>query len=208
MNVLKDLRYGLSIAVALAVLNIGAASSCGQEESTVPPSAAPRDKPDMTSPPPSQEELFEKFTRTMTGARLTGSFTVVGRESGELTSEEYHIKSVRKTEMGDTWLFVARIKYGERDYSVPLPLDVKWAGDTPVITLTNVSFLGQGPFGARVVIHENKYAGTWSHGDHGGHLFGTIVPGAAEGVEVNKVENGKGEVDKKKNPDAGDESDK
>jgi hypothetical protein len=31
-----------------------------------------------------------------------------------------------------------------------------------------------GTFDARVVIHDQKYAGTWKHGEVGGHLFGTI----------------------------------
>ncbi len=139
------------------------------------------------SPANQQDELFDKFSKTLTGCKFVGSFTVTGRETGDLTPEEYHIKSVVKMDAPDMWLFTARIKYSEKDISVPLPLQVKWAGDTPVITLTDFSILGQGPFSARVVIYDNMYAGTWSHGDHGGHLFGDIVAGAAEGVDVEKT---------------------
>ena len=57
-----------------------------------------------------------------------------------------------------------------------MPLQVQWAGTTPVITLTNVLIPGLGTFSSRVVIYKNKYAGTWTHGDVGGHLFGTIGP--------------------------------
>jgi hypothetical protein len=32
-----------------------------------------------------------------------------------------------------------------------------------------------GTFSAHVVIDGNKYAGTWSHGNVGGHLYGKIT---------------------------------
>jgi hypothetical protein len=89
---------------------------------------------------------------------------------------------------GDYWLFKVRIKYGGRDVTVPIPIEVKWAANTPVITLDNVEVPLMGSFSSRVVIDGDKYAGTWSHGDVGGHLFGRIVPGKAEagGEEPNK----------------------
>jgi hypothetical protein len=173
----------LPFAVLVLIAAGSPVGTCAQE---TPPETA--EAPQDSKPEPSREELFEAFSKSLSGSKFVGSFTVTGRDSGELTAEEYHIKSVQKMEVGDMWLFTARIKYNDRDISVPLPLEVKWAGDTPVITLTDLKFLGQGPFSARVVIYENKYAGTWSHGDHGGHLFGTIVPGAAEDVEVDDTE--------------------
>ncbi len=144
---------------------------------------------DASSEPASagQKALFEKFSTTLSGCKFVGSFTITGQDPGKLTAEEYHIKSVQKMDAPDMWLFTARIKYGDKDISVPLPLQVKWAGDTPVITVTDFSILGQGPFSARVLIYDDKYAGTWSHGDVGGHLFGAIVAGAAEGVDVEKT---------------------
>ena len=130
---------------------------------------------------------YDAFSELLTGSKFTGSFTMTGQDLTDLTSEEYHIKSVQKMGEGDMWMFVARIKYNDHDVSVPLPLEVKWAGDTPIITLTDFSFLGMGPFSSRVVIYNGKYAGTWSHGDVGGHLFGLIEKGAAEGVDVDKT---------------------
>ncbi len=130
---------------------------------------------------------YDAFSEAMSGSKLVGNFTVVGQDNSDLTKEEYHIKSVEKMPRGDMWLFTARIKYGERDISVPIPLEVKWAGDdTPVITLTDFSFFGVGPFSSRVVFYNGKYAGTWSHGDVGGHMFGEVEPGKAEGVDVEK----------------------
>ena len=71
-------------------------------------------------------------------------------------------------------MFEARITYGEHDVTVPLTLPVKWAGDTPVITVDNMGIPGLGLYTARVMIYADHYAGFWSGGDHGGHLFGVI----------------------------------
>ena len=52
---------------------------------------------------------------------------------------------------------------------------VRWAGDTPVISVTNFGIPLIGTYSARVVIYQGQYAGTWSGKTHGGHLFGKIV---------------------------------
>lgn len=118
----------------------------------------------------------KKFEEMLSGVKLVGSFTITGQEGKPLREEEYTISKIEKTDQGDYWLFRARIKYGKNDYEVPLPLEVKWAGnDTPMITLTDLKILNQGPFSARVLFYNNKYAGTWSHGKVGGHMFGKIV---------------------------------
>jgi hypothetical protein len=127
-----------------------------------------------------REALFKQFEETLSGVKLVGRFTITGKDDGELPKEEYTINSVTKLPEGDYWLFKARIKYGENDVTVPLPLEVKWAGSTPVITLTDFTIPGMGTFSARVVIDSKKYAGTWAHGKVGGHLFGVIEKAAAE----------------------------
>ncbi len=121
-----------------------------------------------------QAERFAKFEKTLTGATLVGRFTVLGDDEQNLRREEYAISSVQKLDEEDFWLFKARIKYGETDRTLPVPLRVKWAGDTPVITLDNVTIPGLGTFDARVLIHDDQYVGTWRHGDKGGQLFGVI----------------------------------
>ena len=122
-----------------------------------------------------REALEKKFTEQMTGATFTGHFTIIGDDKKPLKKESYVIRSVKKIR-GDLWLFNARVTYGTKDVTVPMPLFVRWAGDTPVITLTDVRLPSLGTYTARVVIYRNKYAGTWSGSDHGGHLFGTIKP--------------------------------
>jgi hypothetical protein len=106
--------------------------------------------------------------------KLVGRFTVTGKENGNPRPEEYTISRAVKLPEGDAWLIQARIRYGDKDVSVPVPVEIKWAGDTPVITLTNLTLPGLGTFTSRVVIYEGRYAGTWQHGEVGGHLFGTI----------------------------------
>ena len=121
-----------------------------------------------------REALFKHFEETLTGVKFAGRFTIVGKDNGPLPKEEYTITSVKKMPEGDFWEFTARIQYGNYDVSLPLPLEVKWAGSTPMITLTDFTIPGMGTFSARVLIYNKKYAGTWRHGKVGGHLFGVI----------------------------------
>ena len=131
---------------------------------------------DELAAPPDQAALYESWTRKITGTAFIGRFTVVGAEDEQrkLHDERYEILRVEKLPRGDLWLFQARIKYAEHDVTLPVPLEIKWAGSTPVITLDNVTLPGLGTFDARVVLDDDKYAGTWQHDDVGGHLFGRI----------------------------------
>lgn len=121
-----------------------------------------------------EKQLHETFQRLLTGAKLIGHFTITGKPMTDLREETYEIQKVEKVQDGDIWVITARIKYGDKDLTLPVPLQVKWAGTTPVLTLDNVTLPGMGTFGARVVLHKDKYAGTWQHDDVGGHLFGKI----------------------------------
>ena len=116
----------------------------------------------------------------MSGATLVGHSTFNNRDglSGE---ERYAIDKVYKIS-GDTWMFQTRMKLEGHEIPLPIPVQIKWAGDTPVITLTDMSIPGIGTYTARVVLYRDQYAGTWSgsHGNgksFGGQLFGKIVHG-------------------------------
>lgn len=122
-----------------------------------------------------RQELEKQFTETMTGAVLEGSFTVDGRESAAPRKEKYTIESVQKL-AGGIWTINARIQYGGHDVTVPVPVRIEWAGDTPVISLTDVEVPGLGTFTARVLFYRGRYAGTWQHGETGGSQFGRILP--------------------------------
>lgn len=124
---------------------------------------------------PSRAELEKQFAETLSEATMVGSYTATGQPADAPPKQDkYTLGQVKKLKE-DYWLFETRIQYGDHDVKVPLTVEVKWAGDTPVITLTDVQVPGLGTFTARVVVYKDQYAGTWSGGDHGGHLFGKIV---------------------------------
>ena len=128
-------------------------------------------------------ERERKFADYLSGTKFVGKFTVDGKD-GEPKTEAYTIKSCEKLPTADLYRFVARIKYGNVDQEVPLDLKVLWSGNTPVITLDSLWIPGMGTFDARVLVQPGKeagrYAGTWQHGEAGGHLYGKIVPLQAE----------------------------
>jgi len=119
-----------------------------------------------------EKARFAKFEKAMSGVKFVGFFTVDGRDG--TSKEEYTILNVKKLGKGDLWLFKARVKYGKTDLTLPMPLPVKWAGDKPVIAMDKVKIIGLGTFSSHVVIDGGRYAGTWQHGDVGGHLYGSI----------------------------------
>lgn len=127
---------------------------------------------------PDQAALEKEFQESMSGATLVGYFTTNGKENGgSLKEEKYRLKTVKKLQ-GDYWLF--EYQYGDQGKTIPLSLQVKWAGDTPVITLTDLTIPGVGTFTARVLFYQGEYAGTWSASDHGGRLFGKVVKASDE----------------------------
>src|SRR5271169_4865339 len=125
------------------------------------------------SSPNAQEDFANQFQQMMTGATLVGHSTLTNRE-GISEEERYSIDRVSKIG-SETWLFQTRMKLGSREVPLPIPVVIKWAGDTPVITLTDLSVPGFGTYTARVVLYRDQYAGTWSGKNYGGQLFGRIV---------------------------------
>ena len=134
---------------------------------------------------------FAAFTKAMTNVKLVGRFTIAGDDDKDPIRDEYTISSVAKVGEADLWVVSARIRYGSVDLTVPVPVEVKWAGKTPVITLDNVTIPGLGTFSSRVVIDGSLYAGTWQHDAVGGHMFGRIVPVEAP-EKVPATESGEG----------------
>lgn len=113
------------------------------------------------------------FAKKMSGCKMVGTFTVDGRpQVGEARNEEYTIARVEKLE-GDKWTFYSKIEYAKRKWTMPVTVSVKWAGDTPVIQVTKL-WTPSGTYTARVLIYETHYAGFWSGGKFGGHMYGRI----------------------------------
>jgi hypothetical protein len=126
-----------------------------------------------------QAVLEKQFQESMTGVVLEGQSTRDGRPG--VSDDKYTIEKVVK-QSGDTWTIYARVQYQGKDVTVPFPIQVKWAGDTPVITLTDQALPGMGAYTARVVIYKGRYAGTWSGARGGGTVFGRVVKKAAAEV--------------------------
>ncbi len=116
--------------------------------------------------------LEKDFQDSMAGVVLEGQSTRDG--SPGLSEDKYTIDKVAKTG-DDRWTIFARVEMRGQTMTVPLPLQVKWAGDTPVITLTDQALPGMGTYTARVVVYRGQYAGTWSSAHGGGKVFGRIV---------------------------------
>ena len=162
------------IAILCATFLLASSLAVAEETATTPGS-------------PSQAELEKKFQETLSGVTLTGHFTSGKGDLASAKEEKYGIESVTKLPGdGDLWLFKARIQYGEHDVTLPLPLRVVWAGDTPVITLDKFNVPGFGQFTARVMIFDGKYSGMWNGGNHGGMLFGKITKEEKSGKEAKK----------------------
>jgi len=158
------------LGIAICCLSYTLCSSAGAfAQQTPPPPTAGE-----TRAAAAQSELFAKFTKLLTGAKLRGQFTLDGKPLNDLRDEAYDIDKVEKLPDGDLWALTTRIKYGKHDVTVPIAIEVKWAGNTPVLTMDNMTIPGLGTFSARVVLHQDKYAGTWQHDEAGGHLFGKI----------------------------------
>lgn len=133
-----------------------------------------------------QKEREAAFVAQMANTTLTGSFTVDGKADAPPKPESYEIESVVNA-TGNLWTFNTRVKYGKTDVRLPITVPVVWAGDTPMVSLTNATIPGMGSeFSARVIFHEHRYAGTWQHGKKGGHMFGTIAKSKATAEATTK----------------------
>ena len=129
--------------------------------------------------PASLSTLEQRFTEQMKGATLVGRFTVTGREDRQASQDRYDVSSVEKVG-DDQWRFNTRIRYGSVDATVPVVVPMRWVGDTPMITMTDVTIPTMGTFSARVFFYGDRYAGTWQHGAVGGHMFGRIEKSKSE----------------------------
>ncbi|MBI2687177.1 MAG: hypothetical protein HYX27_12740 [Acidobacteria bacterium] len=114
----------------------------------------------------------KNFAESLNNVTLSGYYT--RGDGSELKQDKYVIEKISKAN-GNLWKFEVRIQYNGKDLAVSLPIPIVWAGDTPVVSLTNFVVPGSGTFTARVLFYDGNYVGTWAAVDgHGGKLFGTI----------------------------------
>ena len=182
------------IAIAMISLSLGwlTGTSTGTLAQDAPPAkdvsptaASAPAQGDSTRPDPKvrRAHLEREFAEMLTGATLRGMWQMTGE--GGLTGKEpltepkaeaYHIVSAAKL-ADDYWLISARIEVGEKNVTVPVPVRVEWAGDTPVITLDDIPIPTMGTYSARVMFHRGFYSGTWLSNvkNYGGIMAGRIT---------------------------------
>lgn len=135
------------------------------------------DEPATTEPAATEAKTEEsrpkRIANYLTGATFTGQFTLMG--NADTKPESYTISSCEPLGHDDLYRLKVKIRYGDVDGEFPMDLKILWADSTPVITMNATWIPGLGTFSARVLIHQDRYAGTWQHDDKGGHLFGTIA---------------------------------
>ena len=117
--------------------------------------------------------LEQEFAERMANSVLVGRFVIAGSEDSVPRPERYEIEGVTKVGE-DQWRFTARIQYGNTNITLPIVVTMLWAGDTPMVSLTDLTIPLLGTFTARVIFYRDRYAGTWQHAEAGGHLFGAI----------------------------------
>ncbi|TWU67359.1 hypothetical protein V7x_29330 [Crateriforma conspicua] len=164
------------LAVSLTVCCWGFSSASAQEVRQADESAITQ--PGQVSTPsqgdaaPTERET--KLAAYLNQSQFVGRFTVDGKPDASPKPEAYTISRCEKLPAKDMYRLTAKITYGDTDTEVPLDLKIVWAENTPVITIDSMWIPGMGTFSSRVMIHKDHYAGTWTHDDKGGHLFGTI----------------------------------
>lgn len=156
------------LLVTAAAFVILSATAFSQDK----PAAAVNEK---QKPAASAEQLESTFKAMLTKATLAGRWcSLKDGKLGPEKEDKYNIVSASK--VGEhKWLVSTRIKVKDREMVVPIPVEVKWAGDTAVLSVDNLQYPGGGTYSARVLFHQHTYAGTWSGGDHGGLMSGVIT---------------------------------
>lgn len=141
-------------------------------------------------------ELERQFREMLTGAVFEGTWQMTGEEGlkgraplGEAKPDKYTISSATKL-FGDRWLVTARVEYGDKDVTVPVPVRVVWAEDTPIITLNEINMPMLGKYSARVMVYRNFYCGTWFGDCYGGIMSGRIFHPDNKAAEVQPESDG------------------
>lgn len=130
--------------------------------------------------PAAMNELEQAFSDRLENARFTGRWSLVADgKIGEERTDEYLINSATKVR-GDDWVIVTRMRFGTVDVNVPITVQVKWAGDTPVISVSELAIPNVGTYSARVVVDKDQYGGSWRGQGYGGLMYGVIEKRKAE----------------------------
>jgi hypothetical protein len=125
-------------------------------------------------------DVEAKFIAMLKNATLKGSWAPVqqGQLGAEKGNDSYRIARAEKTADGK-WSIVSLFAVGGRQVEFPISASVRFAGDTAVLILDNVrAGPGKANWSARVMFHDDVYAGRWwetANREHGGTIAGTIT---------------------------------
>jgi hypothetical protein len=173
----------LKINAAEPPANPAARNSEGKGDSAEKRETSDRRESSDKSEPVDRAALEKRFAESLTGATLVGKYTIEGSDAAP-KEDRYRITKVTKGE-GDNWTIVSSVEYKGFGIPVSLTIPVKWAGDTPVMTVTDQKIPAIGTFTARVLFYGDHYVGTWDGGHgHAGTLWGKIEHGEPAGGDA------------------------
>ena len=166
-------RSAAALLVLIPSLSLSLVQNGSAQEQTSAQTAADATSTVAQKPLPADPE--ERFKFLFTNAYLSGRWAALrdGELGEERTGDKYNIVSVIKGE-GDNWIVNARLKYRDQEIVAPIPVKMKFSGDTAVLTVDNLMVPGGGSYTARLLIYERTYSGTWKGQRGGGMLYGTI----------------------------------
>jgi hypothetical protein len=149
-----------------------------QEKETAPATDKPKEGSVKASEPdkPASADPEQRFKTLLTKATLSGRWAPI--KDGELGEEKggdkYMIVGVTRGP-GDGWFINAKMKYRDQEFVLPIPVLVKFTGDTAILIVDNLAIPGGSTYSARVMFYERTYSGTWTGGRGGGMLYGVIT---------------------------------
>src|SRR5262245_3542112 len=162
------------ISIALALLFSGRAFA--QDKKVNDAGDKPKNVTTAEPQKPVAADSEERFKALLTNAYLSGRWAPLkdGELGEEKTGDKYNIVSVTKG-VGENWTVSAKMKYREQEIVMPIPVQVKFAGDTAIMIVEKLAIPGGGTYSARLLFYERTYSGTWSGARGGGMLYGVIT---------------------------------
>lgn len=169
------------LAIGLNQFNPAQAQTPAESSKDAKPAEAAKKVADAPKPTPAPQKPLpadpeERLKVLFTKASLSGRWAplrdgALGEERG---GDKYNIVGAVKGE-GDNWIVSAKMKYGEQEFVIPVPVKMKFVGDTAILTVDNLAIPGGGTYTARLLFYERTYSGTWKGQRGGGMLYGTIT---------------------------------
>ena len=126
------------------------------------------------TPVPDQATLDKEFEKTMSGATLSGSFTVDGRQDAAAQGREVHH---HESEQASRWVLAVSESHSIRQARCQPGASAgsKMGWRHARHHAHRLHRAGFGKFTCRIMIYDDQYVGTWNGGDHGGKMFGRVL---------------------------------